>query len=91
MDGGENFWDMPLRTWPGGRHEHNDADASSREVLLIAKVLVSRDEDLVALFLRALQQLAIGDRGPAALCGRVHRMNEQMFAQRRWSALIEQN
>ena len=56
---------------PGGGEQHHDSDLSPRQVLLMAKVLIGRDEHIVAFVFRQVGQCPVVLVRPAFLCERV--------------------
>ncbi len=61
------------------------------QVLLIAQVLICRDEHVVSFLFRDGQQPAICYRGPALLINRVDRMTGELSPQRDGRALIKED
>ena len=70
--------------------EHEDGEAPIRKILLVAKVLIGRDDCRKAFGFGGVQQLAILQVLPTALKGCDNLMIGQCLPQRRWRALIEQ-
>ena len=76
--------------WPRRRHQHQDRQFSVSQVLLVAEALICRDEELIALLLRSIEQGAIAKLGPSPFKGRVHTVLPQVPTKRHRSSLIEQ-
>ena len=74
---------------PSRGKQNDDADLPSCKILLVAKILIGRCQNLVSLSLRQVEQLAIALVGPAFLCRRIHGMLRKAVAQRSGRALIE--
>ena len=60
--------------WPAGRCQHKNCYLATGQILLIANVGVSSDQQPIALLFRKVDQLAIGNCGPAKLIGRRHKV-----------------
>ena len=57
---------------PCGAQQHDDAELSARQVLLVAKVLIGGYKDMVPVSFREVEQLAVVLVGPAPFRQRVH-------------------
>ena len=60
---------MLLDFRPARRRQDNDGKLSALEVLLVAQVLVRRDEDIETIGLGNCEQFTISKRRPALLAG----------------------
>ena len=55
--------------WPPVRHQGDDTDLGSTDVLLMSDVLVSGDENIVACFLCKAYEGSVGDSRPTFFAG----------------------
>ena len=79
-----------LQTRPVCRRQHKNGDAPAGQILLTRQVAIRGDEDM-ELRLRHSEKLAVAQLRPAELECRAYFMAVEMFAQRRWNALIEKH
>jgi hypothetical protein len=86
----DNQGNMILYPGPTCRHQDNDADFTTLEILLIPKILVRGDESVEAFGLSAPQQFSVWQVAPPSLEGRLHDVINKMIAQGDWRSLVEQ-
>ena len=76
---------------PSRRHEYQYRHLSGRQVLLIAEVLIGRDEEFVTILFRPIEQGAIPQLRPSSFEGRIHTVLRQVTPKRYRSSLIKQD
>ena len=76
---------------PSRRHEHQYRHLSGRQVLLIAEVLIGRDEEFSTILFRPIEQGAIPQLRPSSFKGRVHTVLRQVTPKRYRCSLIKQD
>ena len=89
-DDGSDVVDALLNARPRGGEQHDDSQASAREILLVAEALICRHQYVIAVRLGMVEQRAIAQIRPPTLEGGIHRVFGQMPTERRRRALIEE-
>ncbi|MGE0291845.1 MAG: hypothetical protein AB7P97_05785 [Hyphomonadaceae bacterium] len=82
---------MRLNAGPVRRIDHDHGDTPLRKVLLIAKILVRRDEDLESVALGRRKQRAILKLIPTAFERRFDIVRRKSLSERGWRALVKEN
>ena len=82
---------MELNTGPRRSQQDDDCQFPVYEVLLMAEILIRRDQELVAVFLRAVEQLPVAQARPASFEGRVNLVPPQVPAEGCRRTLVEQD
>ena len=90
VNSGPNVVNPLLDARPGRGTQHHDRQVSVSEVLLMAKMLIRRHQELVAIRLRLVEQRPVAKVRPPSLEGSIHHVSGQMPAERRRHPLIEQ-
>lgn len=91
IDGLCHAFNLVFDARPAGCGQHNNGDCATCEVLLVAEILVGRNQNRKAAFLGLLQQVAIFQIVPTKLEGRRDLMRCEVLAKRDWSPLVEKN
>ena len=87
---GSDIVDSPVDAGRRCREQNEDTQSPAGKVLLAPGVLVRGDQQLVAVLLRSIEQVAIARVGPPLLEGGVHRVSGETPPEGRRRALIEQ-
>jgi len=75
---------------PARRHQHDHAEPTARQVLLITKVLVSGDEGVETFDLGAGEEVSVLEVAPASFVGSLDGVARQVISQGDGSPLIEE-
>ena len=75
---------------PCSGQQHDDAQLSALQVLLVAQVLIGRHKNVVPVSFREVEQFAVVLVRPGPFRQRVHGVLREEIPQRRWRSLIEQ-
>jgi hypothetical protein len=91
VNGLNHTLDMWQQRWPLRMAYHYDCDQTMSEVLLITKILVGGEKNLIAVLLGGNQQLTVPHAVPTEIRRNADLMNGQVSPYRDWRPLVEEN
>ncbi len=78
-------------SWPRGAHYHDDSDLTLSQILLIAQVLICRDQNAESRLLGSGEQIPVCQFGPSHLGSGIHRPRMKVTPQWNRGPLVEQD